>query len=134
MTIATGEQALASDVIAQKVTVAETEVFASAAGPIAWTDLNLSAVVGVQSAVVLLKIARIAVANAVFAVRKNGDTEEYFTTNPTDGTGIGMACSNTFNGYVVVMCATDSNGVIEWKVEAAGTTWTVDIIAWWPTQ
>lgn len=108
---------------AATLTVTETEVF-NGTSPTSWTDFDLSGTVGANAALILLKIRGIE--NKSVAVRKNGDTDEFYQT------GTYAAGAAAFYGksgaYLVVIAATDSAGKIEWKTEDA-QTYTVDIIA-----
>jgi len=103
------------------LTVAETEVF-DGNSPDAWTDLDLSAVVGANPALVLLKIYA---DNRTFAVRKNGDTDEFYVAAP-DGASAGVQGGTI---HMALLVATDAAGIIEWICSGAVAT-TVDIIAY----
>lgn len=111
------------------LTVAETEVF-NGTSPTSWTDLDLSATIGANAALVLLKIYA-AVGNlGGFAVRKNGDTDEFYNAlAAANGVGCALAAVGGENAYVAMLVATDSSGVIEWITQNALTV-TVDIIAY----
>lgn len=106
------------------LTVAETEVF-TGQSPIAWTDLDLNATIGARASLVLIKINS---ANARdMAVRKKGDTDEFYAATTT---AKGAACAEgdgTF--HVVFIVATDNAGVMQWITEAA-TAMTIDVIAY----
>ena len=109
------------------LTVSETEVFASGSTtPTAWTDLDLSGTVGANAALVLLKVAR-AGGTQFVAVRKNGDTDEFYS-----GTAMGGCAAAALQTaiHTVFLVATDNSGKIEWKNNAARTDVTVDIIAY----
>lgn len=107
------------------LTISETEVFSGTA-PTSWTDLDLSGVVGSQKALVLLKILLPTSTRAV-AVRANGDTDEFFSSNAF-GQGAALFMSRPSEHFVVIV-TTDANGVIEWRAETATGSTTVDIIA-----
>jgi len=110
------------------LTVAQTEVFNGAA-PTTWTDLNLSATIGANAALVVLKIAS-ATAGRHFAVRKNGDTDEFYSASVPPSSGYGAAIFQSIaNIHAVLIVATDASGIIEWK-QIDGATCTVDIIAY----
>jgi len=109
------------------LTVAETEVFTGAA-PLAWTDLDLSGTVGAQSTLVILKVAH-TLAGPTIAVRKNGDTDEYFN----DAAGIGAACTRSdvaANFHAILVVVTDASGIIEWMSAHNDITATIDVIAY----
>ena len=108
------------------LTVAETEVF-NGTSPTAWTDINLSATIGANSALVLLKIAN-AVSERSYAVRKNGDIDEFYSLCTVYGKGVALSDIPTAH-HVALLVAADAAGIIEWKCEVAQTT-TVDIIAY----
>ncbi len=112
------------------LTVSETEVFnGNSPGASAWTDLDLSGTVGSQVTLVLLKIT--GDAGGAFAVRKNGDTDEFFS-GTMDVNAAGVALIRPFGTTVheAVWVATDSAGKIEWKYEIATDPVTIDIIAY----
>lgn len=100
-----------------------TQVF-SGTSPTSWTDLDVSAVTGAKTSLVVLGINKGAQSGNV-AVRRNGDTDEYY-----DSSMQGAACGVvTTNDYIVVICFTDDAGVIEWRTEGAEAT-TVDVIGY----
>jgi len=106
------------------LTVAETQVF-SGTSPTAWTDLDLSGTIGAQATLVLLKVFYSA--GLSFAVRKNGDTDE-FLGNASHAGG----CAYAYCGageHKVLLVATDTSGKIEWITNVAIAV-TVDIIAY----
>lgn len=108
-----------------KLTVAETEVF-SGTSPTAFTDLDLSAVVGTNPALVLLKVYS-ASNFVVLSVRKNGDTDTFSAGSQTAAGGCAMVDDfQTF--HLVVLVATDVNGIIEWDTDGA-VSMTIDVIA-----
>lgn len=109
------------------LTVAETEVFNSTS-PTSWTDLDLSGTVGANAALVLLKIQDAAASND-FAVRKNGDGDEFEHANAVGARGCAYAEDLTNTGFVVLLVATDTAGKIEW-ISADARTVTIDIIAY----
>jgi len=107
------------------LTVAETEVFSDTA-PESWTDLNLSGTVGAQATLVVLKIS--GTTNNRFAVRRNGDTDEFYYV----GAEFPMGCATfqtTANVHGVLLVATDASGLIEWISESNPAT-TIDVIAY----
>lgn len=112
---------------AGRLIVEDTEVFSSAA-PTSWTDLDLSGTVGANTALVLLKLSSNTGGDDV-AVRKNGDTDEFWNTNTTDARGCALFQSITGGCHVVVIVCTDTAGKIEWKSQA-GDSYTVDVMAY----
>ena len=104
-------------------TVAETQGD-NAAAPLSWTDLDLSARVGANSALVLLKYRSI-YGDIIVAVRKNGDTDNFYNTADFSGVALTKA---TRLYYRVLWVATDPNGIIEWRASGSQTM-QVDVIA-----
>ena len=108
------------------LTVAETQVFAGNS-PIAWTDLDLSGVIGANPAIVWLKVySGAGGANISWAgFRINGDAEPTATAT-TYGSNI-IHCGVVDFIYVVV--PTDANGIIEWITNLAKAI-TVDVVGY----
>lgn len=121
-------QAGAWAVIVSALVIAETSVF-NANSPAAWTDLDLSAVVGSNKALVTLKIKNNSgdASTSTYQARPNGDT---------DSPNFGMTTSNNglvSDGAVVfVQVYTDAAGIIEWQAggAAAGKSAQVWVEAW----
>ncbi len=109
------------------LTVSETEVF-NGASPVAWTDLDLSGVIGLNAAIVILKIASADQFTTV-AVRKNGDTDEFYVASPINPMGAALSRRPAANVHTVVVALTDTVGKIEWMTEDTQTV-TVDIMAY----
>ncbi len=106
------------------LTVADTQVF-SAIPPAAWTDLNLSSVVGSQVTLVMLKIT--SNQPQEIAVRRNGDTDEFHSvTRPTGTQGVELESAR----YAGVLVCTDSAGRIELKADGASGTTVIDVMAY----
>ena len=108
------------------LTVAETQVFNGAA-PTAWTDLDLSATIGSQSTLVLIKFKGDGTQQIV-AVRQNGDTDEFYET-AAEGYNSGTVQAKGVAGHKVLLVATDSTGKIEWKANNTDVT-TIDVISY----
>lgn len=106
------------------LTIAETEVF-SGATPNGWTDLDLSEIVGVNYAVVLLKVYNPDSAAVWFVFRRNGDTDEQYGINNFTASA-GKLEEYLWGVFIVI---TDASGIIEWKTSGAYSTCTVDVIA-----
>lgn len=105
------------------LTIAETEVYNGTPSQAVWTDLDLSGTVGAQVTLVLLKFSN--AYNTRWAVRKNGDTDEFY-----DAASEGVACgASAANEHVVLLVTTDASGIIEWISEGNNPT-TIDIIAY----
>jgi len=95
--------------------VHDVEVY-NANAPVAWTDLDLSAEVGANPALVLVKIAGAAVDTHSIAFRRNGDTDEFYNAAAVHG----VAAGNTPNAvHIVFLVLTDDDGIVEWICEAA---------------
>ena len=95
--------------------------------PTAWTDLDLSGTVGSNATLVLLKVYLAGLQKAI-AFRKNGDTDEYYTTSTADSRG--CALIESVAAFLVTIVVTDNLGKIEWKTEQASFGSTVGIIAY----
>lgn len=109
------------------LTVTETQVFAGAP-PAAWTDLDLSGTIGSQATLVWLKFctASGSILNCV-AVRKNGDTDEFFHTTAS---GCALGDQNLEALHVVLLVATDAAGIIEWRTETQPGDARVDVMGY----
>lgn len=97
-----------------------TQVFAGTAPTGAWTDLDLSAVVGSRQATVLLKIRnQEAAADGWCAFRKNGDGQD-FTPSGTGVIGhvstVVLKTGTSTSSYVLII--TDAAGIVEWRRDA----------------
>jgi len=113
---------LSNPVGAQEVVIAKTTVFDGVAGsPAAYTDLDLSAVVGVNEAEVLLEIERGANDCGILTVRTNGDTRGN-SDNLTYGDI--HAAGQVFYRLVT----TDAAGIIEWFTAVSVTLVVIKIV------
>ncbi|MFC1846770.1 hypothetical protein ACFLYS_01760 [Chloroflexota bacterium] len=105
------------------LTVTETQVHTGAA-PTAYTDLDLSAVIGAQKTLVILKVKT---AGAYcYAFRQNGDTDSGASGSHYS------ACtlySTSANIYGLVVVHTDASGIVEWLSSNAAAM-TVDVVAY----
>jgi len=101
--------------------VSTTNVF-SGASPIAWTDLDLSAVVGATTAFVVLEILHNIAGNEMVRFRPNGNTNDY------DEAG-GLTNISAGGKYMQVALFTDSAGIVEW-ITAASRTDTINILGY----
>jgi hypothetical protein len=108
-------------------TVSGAQVY-SGNSPTSWTDLDLSGTIGSNSAMVILAFRGNIDINAL-AVRKNGDTNEYYGAS-CEANAYGCALGHhDSDADLVLICVTDTSGVIEWKAESA-VVCTVDVIAY----
>lgn len=109
------------------LTIAETEVFSGTSpDPIAWTDLDLSGTIGTQATLVILKFFNPAGAKQWIAVKRNGDTDLFYTVD-VGTTGGDLASEKS----CILLVTTDATGKIEWKYEGAGqANITFDLLAY----
>lgn len=91
-----------------------TDSVYSDAGVETYTDLDLSAKVGSNSALVILKVATNHAGGHTLAFRRNGDSSTFATVSITDA----------ISSYVTV--PTDSSGIIEW-IRTSGANGTITI-------
>ena len=110
-----------------KLTVFETQVF-NGTSPTTWADLDLSAVVGANPALVVLKIAGGTGGKSV-SLRKNGDTDDFYNIAAAESYGLALLSATTSAVHLATAVATGPLGKIEWKTETA-ETYTMDIIAY----
>jgi len=108
--------------------VAETNVFDGTC-PTAWTDLDLSSVVGLKDSLAILKV-KIPVASEMVAFRKNGDIDEHFDAGGYDAGGCAFVATRAGVIHFIVVVATDNVGKVEWRGTNAVANSTVDIIAY----
>ena len=104
-----------------RVAFPNTTVVSNATSPNStWTDLDLSAVVGANQAVVLLRVWHTYTAIWTMYFRRNGDTTSFESSTQGDMLGANIVQSivgTATGGYAV--CVTDASGVIEWTGQAA---------------
>lgn len=109
------------------LTVSGAVVF-NGASPTSWTDLDLSGTVGAKTTLVILAIDSTSDLDAV-SVRMNGDSANYFDI-ADEANAYGCALGHHDDSTpLVLICVTDSSGVIEWITESTQTA-TVTIIAY----
>ena len=107
--------------------ICDTEVF-NAAAPIAWTDLDLSAVIGARARIVIIKVHDVIAGGRTYAFRKNGDTDEHYNAPSDYGNGLAQIdCANVVWRLILVL--SDAAGIIEWMCEIANDT-TLDVIGY----
>jgi len=96
--------------------------------PLAWTDLDLSAVIGAYQCEVVLKAYQSDTGDAI-AFRTNGDTDEFYDLN---GRLVAQGCSAFCGGanYKLVLAISDAAGIIEWMATAGRVNTTVEVISW----
>jgi len=109
--------------------IADVQVY-NAAAPVAWTDLDLSAVVGTgRPALVMLKV-KIATNGSDIGFRRKGDTDDFFFTVGANGSqGASMVSGVDVATWYTVFVCTDINGVIQICADAAEAT-LIDVMAW----
>jgi hypothetical protein len=87
----------------------------------AWQDLDLSAIVGTNRAVVVLELT----GPGPLAVRAKGEVEDHLSPIVSGTKGNGFAnCSTSRSGYIITK--TDANGVIQY-IDPAGVGWADDV-------
>ena len=110
------------------VKLVNTEVFSgNSPNPSAWTDLDLSAVVGARAALVMLRFYNANAGQSYVVTRPNGETEASETSSGTE----------PFHSYpkatefTLLIALTDAAGVIEWKYQRANeANTTIDVIGY----
>lgn len=107
-----------------------TEVFNGTA-PVAWTDLDLSSVIGATTRVVLLKLYDSSAVSSYY-LRPNGDAGGYDLPSPgTVGVGVqATRLTSTGGNAQMLICKTDSAGVIEHYGSGGGTV-KIAVLAYW---
>jgi hypothetical protein len=106
-----------------------TQVFSGNAPNATMTDLDLSAVVGARSCVVMLKVSNGDVSTRVYTFRRNGETGDFGSL--TAATAFGSSKINVIaSGVQYVIVTTDASGIVEWTGSAAATT-TINVEAYW---
>jgi len=111
-----------------KLTVAETEVF-SDTSPTAWTDLDLSGVVGANYALVKIKWLPGSDNQRMASFRKNGDTDEFYESTGQYISGCVALYNYIVGVHIVAIIETDNAGKIEWKTDNAVANTTIDIMS-----
>ena len=95
-----------------------------------WQDLDLSAYVGARPAWVLLSVNN-DTAGCVYAVRANGDTDDYIGSYDREENSITRQDLNTLNAMVMTLaCFTDVNGVIEIYIEDVSDTHSINLLGY----
>lgn len=89
-----------------------TEVVAATTAS-TWTDLDLSSVIGVTQKMVTLKIRATSATASYVAMRRNGDTSEYYSNSVTNGNCVKVD-SNTDMAAAYITLPTDASGVVEY--------------------
>jgi len=106
--------------------VQDDTVVYSAAAPVAWTDLDLSAAIGARACMVILQIRNLeAAVTCAYRFRQNGDIGVY--TNLS-----GISNLDTINQGTMgdVLVRTDAAGIVEWIANADRNT-AVCVKAYW---
>lgn len=120
------QQSIKAYVDSSSITFVNTQVYSNTT-PNIWTDLDLSSVVGSNTALVMIRVSSSNANQIVF--RTNGDALSIGTNGydfGVSGTGTGVSGGG---GYVIVK--TDSSGVVEWgSLLNEGGTGTLNIIAY----
>ena len=114
-----------------ELAIGDTQIH-NGASPLAWTDLDIAAQLGIEigSAMVILKVTEIAnTSELIFAVRRNGDTDEFYTGLNTKQHVASTVVGQNSAWHGVVIAFTDENGVIEWFSSHNNNT-TVDVMGY----
>jgi len=109
------------------LTVGETVVFnTTLTASATWQDLDLSGTVGAKTTFCLFKVISDDATARRYAVRKNGDTADYY-----GGAFTSLSSTSARNLYhTVVGCFTDSSGVIEHITLTNATTITLTLMGY----
>jgi len=109
------------------LTVGEVVAFGPTTSPADWTDLDLSAIVGANAALVILRVGSTNQTGQIYSFRKNGDTTEYHTTSATQI--VHCASVEIVQAvYYEIVVLTDNNGIIEWRANSATPNTTVTVM------
>ena len=93
--------------------VPNTQVY-NAVPPIAWTDLDLSSVIGAYRALVIMTFNTVST-NKAIAVRQNGVGEQFYSATVSEARGVALGQVLVAGShYLALWVPTDSAGVIEW--------------------
>ena len=103
-----------------------TEVY-GAAPPVAWTDLDLSAVVGKRPVLVILGIS--CASARYISFRTNGNTD-IFSNASTGPAGVVSFVSEASGNHQSLIVLTDVNGVVEWICNSAATWAYIDVLGY----
>ena len=115
---------------AKGLTVGGGKIFDSTdTTPTTWTTLDLSNVVGVNHAFVILRVNNVSLAVTTnLAFRQNGDTRDYDVNGPSEGTNQTIIFDEFSNGSSQVIIYTDSNGQIEMKADRVISGISIDVV------
>lgn len=109
------------------ITFVNTEVYATANKASSFEDLDLSAVVGTNRALVLLLITDTSASGNNFVFRENGIADSLSASVESPGcSGCKVGVNNA--GFIIV--PTDSSGIVEWLATVATRTCTADVRAY----
>lgn len=111
------------------LTFVDTNVLNGVATPAAWTDVDLSAVVGANACLVMCRITAVGATTPDFAFRTNGETAEVGTAaNYFYGGITTLSLDENFIGYIFIK--TDTGGIIECKERVSAQNYSLDVIAY----
>jgi hypothetical protein len=103
-----------------------TQVFTGTA-PTAYTDLDLSSVVGTKQRVVMLAVTNGGGASEPYSFIRKGSSYTTGVLNPN-----GVSAVNVANGKTsFVIVTTDTSGVIQWTGDAAPASTVINVEAYW---
>ncbi len=90
-----------------------------------WTDLDLSEAIGINFAMVTLKVSNLSSDSGLVALfRQNGDVSDYTIGSDTDNM---VSIGNNGTGQAIIY--TDADGLIEWKANNTVTT-KIEVVAY----
>lgn len=94
-----------------------------------FTDIDLSSVVGANTAFVHLSVTNSGGTTFQFKMRQNGESADVGDTNYTDsrGTTCGQVASGRISYHSII---TDSAGIIEWLTNTAGINYTIKVMGY----
>ena len=110
------------------ITFDNSEVFNGIPASTAYLDLDLSAVVGSNQAVVLLAVYPAINPNEI-KFRKNGETDNLGSAASAQGPSVGKPSTSSEMTYILVVA--DSSGIVEWKHNASDPTIVINMEAYW---
>lgn len=106
----------------------DTEVYNAVQNPSAWTDLDLSGVVGAKQTLVLLRVTQASGAAKGISFRRNGETE-IAQANSTGQRGLSNnLCVSAAPTWCLAQ--TDANGICEWYIDDNSVTVVIDVVTY----
>ena len=94
----------------------------------AWTDIDLSAIVGAKRTLVILRVNNDAAATMTVGFRPKGDTDDM--GSGTQGGAHFVKLSSVADEAGIAICYTNAAGVLQYISVAGVRIATIDLIAW----